>query len=352
MDSLVATRRRVGFSQSDLAHAVGITRQALASIETRRSQPRVDLALRIAGVLGASVEDLFSPWDPPEHNSTPRLETRRLSVGYLDGKRITKSLSGPSGRNWTEPADEVISLLPGSHTNSKGSRSGRESVFLAGCDPVLGILAARLSSRSATLRFRWLNCSNSAAKEELERGESHFALLHGEMNEDPQLPWPSLVVADWELALIVPKGNPKRIVDLFDVVSRPLRFAVREPGSGVNAFLSRWELANQIESEVDFERVVYGDHFSVCEAVRLEAVDVGISLAAIGLDMGLEAIALGVQRSYLCASKSLLGGALAETVFAELNSSQFHREAAVLGGYSFSHSGRASSRIAPDAVES
>jgi putative transcriptional regulator len=46
-------------TQQELAHRVGVTRQTILSIEKGKYNPSVGLALKIAGVLGASVESLF-----------------------------------------------------------------------------------------------------------------------------------------------------------------------------------------------------------------------------------------------------------------------------------------------------
>jgi len=46
-------------TQQDLADRVGATRQTIVSIERGRYNPSVGLALRIAKVLGASIEELF-----------------------------------------------------------------------------------------------------------------------------------------------------------------------------------------------------------------------------------------------------------------------------------------------------
>jgi len=46
-------------TQEELADRVGATRQTIISIERGRYNPSVGLALRIAKVLGASIEELF-----------------------------------------------------------------------------------------------------------------------------------------------------------------------------------------------------------------------------------------------------------------------------------------------------
>ncbi|MBC8425828.1 helix-turn-helix transcriptional regulator [bacterium] len=48
-----------GLTQQDLADAVGVTRQTILSIEKGKYSPSVGLALRLAQVLGTTVEALF-----------------------------------------------------------------------------------------------------------------------------------------------------------------------------------------------------------------------------------------------------------------------------------------------------
>ena len=46
-------------TQQELADRVGATRQTIVSIEKGKYNPSVGLAMRIAKVLGASIEELF-----------------------------------------------------------------------------------------------------------------------------------------------------------------------------------------------------------------------------------------------------------------------------------------------------
>jgi len=46
-------------TQQELAERAGVTRQTILSIEKGRYNPSVGLALRLAGILGIAVEELF-----------------------------------------------------------------------------------------------------------------------------------------------------------------------------------------------------------------------------------------------------------------------------------------------------
>jgi putative transcriptional regulator len=49
-----------GMTQQELADRIGVTRQTVHSIEKGRYSPSVGLALKLAGVFGVAVEDLFA----------------------------------------------------------------------------------------------------------------------------------------------------------------------------------------------------------------------------------------------------------------------------------------------------
>ena len=56
---LKVARAERGLSQEELAALTGVTRQTISSIETGQYVPSTLLALRLAGVFGKPVEDLF-----------------------------------------------------------------------------------------------------------------------------------------------------------------------------------------------------------------------------------------------------------------------------------------------------
>lgn len=62
MDNDVRARRfAAGWSQSDLAERVGVTRQTIISLEKGRFDPSIALAFKLAEIFGCPIEDLFFP---------------------------------------------------------------------------------------------------------------------------------------------------------------------------------------------------------------------------------------------------------------------------------------------------
>jgi putative transcriptional regulator len=53
-------RGEKGISQEALADAVGVTRQTILFLEKGKYNPSLRLAWRISGVLGRSIEEIFS----------------------------------------------------------------------------------------------------------------------------------------------------------------------------------------------------------------------------------------------------------------------------------------------------
>ena len=57
-------RQKLGLTQEELARAAGVTRQTIISLEQGRYNPSLQLAYRVARVLGAErIEEVFSELD-------------------------------------------------------------------------------------------------------------------------------------------------------------------------------------------------------------------------------------------------------------------------------------------------
>lgn len=52
-------RTAAGLRQADLADLVGVSRQTIISVESGRYNPSLELAWRLSGALGVTIEELF-----------------------------------------------------------------------------------------------------------------------------------------------------------------------------------------------------------------------------------------------------------------------------------------------------
>ena len=57
---LKVLRAERNWSQADLAHALGVSRQTVNALETGRYDPSLPLAFKIAHVFGHPIESIFS----------------------------------------------------------------------------------------------------------------------------------------------------------------------------------------------------------------------------------------------------------------------------------------------------
>lgn len=60
-------RARLGVNQQEMGALVGVSRQTISQIERGDYSPSVTLALKIAGVCGVTVEDIFSYREEDTH---------------------------------------------------------------------------------------------------------------------------------------------------------------------------------------------------------------------------------------------------------------------------------------------
>ncbi|MUW13480.1 helix-turn-helix domain-containing protein [Halorubrum sp. CBA1125] len=62
-NNLPRRREAAGLSQSELAEAVGVTRQTINAIERERYDPSLELAFKLAAHFECHIEDIFQPED-------------------------------------------------------------------------------------------------------------------------------------------------------------------------------------------------------------------------------------------------------------------------------------------------
>ncbi|HMU38253.1 MAG TPA: substrate-binding domain-containing protein [Pseudomonadota bacterium] len=316
---LRARRESSGLSQQELAEAVGVSRQSILAIEAGRHSPSVDLALRMADILGSTVEELFGQAQPQsrlfaEHVGS--VNCNRVALARIGGHWLSYPLQGQeSGR----AACGIVEHARGKRTEVIPLRpipSLRDNVVLMGCAPALGLLADRLNTSNGTGHFLWFSRSSASALTALGHGQTHLAGVHltdkrtGEQN----LPdvrrhlrkkrVAMITLARWEVGLLTAPGNPGRIHSVADV--KPNRMACREPGSGARRLLEReWAKNGLPDSHTEKCTMVVHGHHAVAMAITLGAADAGIASRDAALAFGLSFFPLAEERYDLVIPRSL-----------------------------------------------
>jgi molybdate-binding protein/DNA-binding XRE family transcriptional regulator len=371
-------RQQRELTQQELSRRAGISRQTLSGLEGGRSVPSTALALRLARTLGCRVEDLFSLDDQASsltaemvadpgsaHGFRAGRRPARVALGEVDGKWVAHLLPPGAPVGQAVVADGL--LAPGELRRALRPRSSaravtirpltdgemlRENIFVAGCDPALGILSAHCACRPPMLRLTWLNASSGAALDALANGQAHLAGSHLLDEESGEFNVPfvrrlfaeraMLVVnfARWEEGFVVRPGNPRRIRSAADLARSGIRFIHREPGAGARILLQRLlRNARIAPDDVLTCREIAHSHVAVAQAVAMGVADVGVAARAAAVALGLGFVPLAQERFDLVLPAARAEDPRIARLLDTLASRAFRRELSSLGGYDPSGSG-------------
>lgn len=340
-------REARGMAQVALAAAANLSRQGLGAIEAGRATPSVDVALRLAQALDATVEELFGdPGAEPAVLTEPvgPPTSGRVALAQVGGRWVAYPLAGAAAR---ASADGLARPTPDGRLEVEPVRptsESRDNLVIMGCAPALGLLADRLSSRAGPGRFLWLPYSSTKALECLARRQAHVAGVHlvdgrtGAANvvdvrrhvgaEAVQV----VTLARWEVGLLTAPGNPKRLHTAADLGRRGLRLVTREPGSGARRLLDRaLREAGLPDLLARGSSLQATGHLEVAHVIALGAADVGLATADAALAFGLHFVPLTEERYDLVLPAALLGDVRLERLLDVMTSSAFGRELAALG---------------------
>lgn len=369
-EPLRKAREACGLLQSELAAAVGLTRQSINAIETGRTTPGVDVALRIAAILAAPVEELFQP---PSATGCLRADAAaplpapggRVALAQLNGRFVAYPLQHAL---FGRAADGIVRRRGprGADIEPLASeRPATENVVLMGCAAALGLLAERLNLRPGRGRFLWFPSSSVDALAALARQHAHVAGVHlvdpqtGEANlpDVQRYSGPGaralVTLARWEVGLVVAKGNPQRLRSIDQLVQRVhlrrpvrpgrpsqrsrreeagLRLVAREKGSGARRLFEReLERAGAPASAILATARLARGHMEVAQAIALGAADAGLATRDVALAYDLDFVPVSEERYDLTLPTAGLGDARLQRLFDALTSAAFRRDLTALG---------------------
>ncbi|MEH2271843.1 MAG: substrate-binding domain-containing protein [Nostoc sp.] len=408
-NNLKSIRTRLGMSQQELANIAGVTRQSIGGVELGQYAPSVAMSLRLAKALGCQVEDLF--WfeeDLPEveailAGSVPKQQRSRVSLARVGDQWIAYPLVGNDAfRIEMIPADgetlaaiypdakepvrveelPSISKLPlasevaSNERQSEGEAQNQNvtnkvlvrilddidklhnTVVIAGCTPVLSLLARATERWHPQLRIHYRFAHSKAALRSLCKGEVHIAGMHlydpktGEHNIPfvrEALTGKSAVLITlgvWEEGLLVPPGNPRGIKTVSDLVEFGATIVTHEAGSGGQMLLERKLQEEGVPSQAvkGFTHIVHS-HQDVALSVVSGMADAGISTASIAAAFGLGFIPLHSARYDLVIIKEYLEEEPVKQFLSILGHQLVRSQLEILGGYDTSKIGEVVANI-------
>ena len=360
-------RQAAGLSQQALAKRCGLTRQAINAIEAGHYAPGTVAALRLARVLGCTVEALFRLPEESQRLEAELLGERqpseagrmRLQVARVGDRLLAHPMTGAVAA-FTAADGLLVAPVPQPRRADRyveidllvDAQVPESTVVVLGCDPALALLGAHLTRRYPMLRLIWVPRSSLAALRMLGRGEAHAAGTHlwdpesGESNTpyvQRELAGRRLVVitlSQWQQGLIVARGNPKGIAGPADLARSEVTLVNRDPGSGSRMLLDTW-LRN---AGIAPPRVPgYGrevpSHLAVAEAVASGGADVGPGILAVARVLGLDFVPLQEERYDLVIPLEFLNTAPVHALLEVAASAHFRAELEALGGYNGARAG-------------
>ena len=375
-NSLRVKRIQQGFSQKALANEVGLTRQALYSIESNHYLPSTEVSLRLAKSLNCRVEDLFcleTGHDIVEavllEPVTESLIPRRANIARVGKRLIVKPVTYTGDMlNVMVPASGLLLSPISKGSKSRRAKSGvkvqvqllqerqiiEEAIVIAGCDPGMYLAAEHLRRyRDGASVVGW-TMSSSAAIEALKREEVHVAGLHlndhgsglsnmSYLNQHLEMSKFTVVrFATWEQGLLIGRDNPKEVRQFSDLARQDIRIVNREIGSGARLLMDG-ELAKAGlgRKHIRGYDVELSSHFQVARAIGEGKGDAGIGVEAAAQMFNLDFIPLREEHYDFVIPNSFFKAHPSLSRFLEvLVSRAFRQEMEAFGGYNMQEVGK------------
>ena len=348
-------RSDAGLSQRELAERVGVSRQALIAIEAGRQVPSTALALQLARALSCAVEDLFVLAQPPLLRAVlAAVDTAargRVVLGRVDGTWVAHPLADsahPGDGLLCGPADTTAPVEPLAEPDALAG-----NVLVAGCAPLIGLLANRLGRRYRDARATWLPANSRRALAMLEDGLVHVAGVHVVDARTPggheglvreRFPGHATEIVNltrWRQGLLIAPGNPRGIRSVGDVLRPDVRLVQREAGAGAHALLRRCLADSRPDEHIPASGPIAHGHLEVARLVRWGVADAGVAIEAAALAEGLDFIPLAEERFDLLVPRSRVDAPAVARLFSLIDKPLFRAEAAHLPGYDLSMAGHA-----------
>ncbi len=219
-------------------------------------------------------------------------------------------------------------------------------VAIGSHDLMLDVLANELHKRHPRMTLSSSNVGSLGGLMAIKRGEAHIAGSHlldeatGEYNVSyirhllPEVKVVLVTLAHRQQGLMVPKGNPKRLMGIGDLARRDVQFVNRQREAGTRVLLD-YQLKRLGISHLQirgYDRVEY-THLAVAANVASGAADVGLGILAAARALGLDFVPLLTERYDLVIPELFFNGALLKPVLEILHDGEFRAQVEALGGY-------------------
>ncbi len=342
-----------GMSQEQLARASGVSRQAIAGVESGRWSPSLKVAMAIARALESNVEEIFGT---PLRDSILSAE---LALPAPPGGRVLLAEVGTTTVAYPLGGDGAMSCgfrSASAVITDHQPRSGpvlartlgrvRPTLLLAGCDPAIPLLAQQLGHFDPPVRLAWLPCGSQRALELLHQGMVHAAGIH--IYDNRLGSYNSLAAraaltevgarlvgfAVWRQGLLLAPKLARLVRDLADVADLGARLVNREPGSEARSLLER-EMGRLKLSpdQLDGFNSNLSGHLLVASAIAAGIAGAGVASEPAALTYGLPFLPLSEDRYDIVIPEALVGTIEVQALVRALGSRELKNQLDAIPGY-------------------
>jgi molybdate-binding protein len=228
----------------------------------------------------------------------------------------------------------------------------QKAVVLGTNDQAAECLADYARQKRAKVTIQLMALDSLAGLISLRQGLCHMAGCHlldpqsGEYNTAyisrlfPGQAMSLIRLAQREMGLIIRPGNPLQIRSVADLPRSGVRFVNRERGSGTRLWLDRaLQQAGIRPEDIHGYAKELGTHLQVAQAVFRRRADVGLGLASVARQFGLDFVPLFEEPYDLVLPQERLGQPSYQSLFDLLCSGGFRRFLTDLTGYNAGLSG-------------
>jgi len=361
-NSVAELRQKRGLSAAELAAEIGVSRQAIYSMEAGSYVPNTTVTLKLSRVFGVPVEDIFRMDEdeaPPAHFASnveilpgePEVQPGQPVQLCRVGKRLVAACPQPIA--WSLPLADAVLVDYARSAKRKDKTTvqlfGEEKdlarrVMVAGCDPGISVLSRHV--QRAGIELVVVNRNSSQSLDLLKQGLVHVAGTHlrDEATGESNLPAVRkrfakgavavIGFALWEEGIVVTRGNPKGIRTIADFARKNVTIVNREPGAGCRGMLDSklGQLGIAAQSVRGYGQIAQG-HLPAAWHVLTAKADCCIATKAAARVFGLDFIPMLTERYDLVIRTPNLNSQAVQVLLDTLGRAAFRRELEGLGGY-------------------
>jgi putative molybdopterin biosynthesis protein len=143
-----------------------------------------------------------------------------------------------------------------------------------------------------------------------------------------------------EQGLMVRKGNPKRILNVEDLLKKEISFINRQKGSGTRILLDHILKTQGLDPRrIQGYETEEFTHMAVASTVASGRVDAGLGILPAAVALGLDFIPVGTERYDLIIPAAYFGNEKIQRMIETIRSKEFKEQVLRMGGYDVSRTG-------------